>query len=150
MTFLHVIDVHSGNRPVLVAALLVLFAIFIAGLSVAQAPVAAQPASPSGLRLVGTVESATFSGAVLDDGKGIQTFYGLLDALPDGSRIIKVRSDSILLKQSDGSLYDLFIIGGTRQAVTARSPDDETSRTDVNPSTEQGKGYQRPPRRGRR
>ena len=39
---------------------------------------------------------------VADNGTGIQAFYRLHEQLPDGSTIVKVRSDSILIKKADG------------------------------------------------
>jgi hypothetical protein len=149
MTFPHVIDGHNGNRPVLFAALFVLFAFLFAGHSLAQAPAAAQPASPSGLRLVGTVEGAPFSGAVLDDGTGTQTFYGLHDALPDGSRIIKVHGDSILLKQPDGTVYELFIAQNIRTAVPLPDRSSAGPIVQDNPAEKAGNGQERATRRGR-
>ena len=61
-------------------------------------------------RLIGTIEGKGFTGAVLDDSTGVQTLYRLHERLPDGSQIVKVRSDSISLKRSDGTPYELFIV----------------------------------------
>jgi hypothetical protein len=88
----------------------------------------AQPPSPgpavasSDLRLVGTVQSNTFSGAVLSDASGTQLFYRLHERLPDESQIVKVQSDSILLKRTDGMLYELFVTQETKAAVPASAP----------------------------
>lgn len=68
----------------------------------------AQDAAP--YRLVGTIEGQDFAGAVFDDSSG-QKFYRLGEPMPDGSRIIKVESGSIVLKRSDGSRYELFVRG---------------------------------------
>lgn len=76
-------------------------------------------ASSSGPRLVGTVEGAPFSGAVFDDGTGVQTFYRLHEQLPDGSHIVKVQNDSIMVKKTDGSLYEIFTTGTANSAATA-------------------------------
>jgi hypothetical protein len=77
----------------------------------------------SAYRLIGTVEGKAFAGAVLDDAAGVQTFYRLGDALPDGSQIVKVQSDSISFKRSDGTVYELYIFHDMKTAVPARSPE---------------------------
>jgi len=75
-------------------------------------------ATASSPRLVGTVQGGPFSGAVFDDGTA-QTFYRLHEQLPDGSYIVKVRSDSILIKKDDGVLYEMFTTGTANSAATA-------------------------------
>ena len=69
----------------------------------------AQPAGPQSLRLIGTIQSGNFTGAVFSDEKGEQSFFRVFATLPDGSQIVKVRSDSIALKGSDGTSYDMYI-----------------------------------------
>ncbi len=69
---------------------------------------AAAPAS-GGYSLIGTIQSQDFSGAVIRSGSSDQT-YRLGEKLPDGSQIIKVQSDSILLKDADGMTYEMFIL----------------------------------------
>jgi len=69
----------------------------------------AQPAGPQVTRLIGTIQSKNFIGAVFSDSKGEQSFYRVFDTLPDGSKIVTVRSDSISLKGSDGTSYDMYI-----------------------------------------
>jgi len=69
----------------------------------------AQPIGPQAYRLIGTIQSEHFIGAVFSDPKGEQTFYRIFDALPDGSRIVAVRSDSISLKGTNGMSYDMYI-----------------------------------------
>ena len=61
-------------------------------------------------------------GAVLVDAKGEQTFYRLHERLLDGSQVIKVRSDSILLQRSDSTVYEIFIAHDTKAAVPQASP----------------------------
>jgi len=85
----------------------------------AQSLSAGQATSPSVSRLVGTVEGGPFSGAVFDDGTGIQAFYPLHGQLPDGSLLLKVRSNSIVVKKNDGALYEIFTTAGANSAVTA-------------------------------
>jgi hypothetical protein len=65
------------------------------------------------------VEGGLFSGAVFDDGTGIQAFYPLHGQLPDGSLLLRVRSNSIVVKINDGSLYEIFTTAGANSAVTA-------------------------------
>jgi len=69
----------------------------------------AQPVGPQVSRLIGTIQSKNFIGAVFSDSKGEQSFYRLFDSLPDGSKIVTVRSDSISLKGTDGTSYDMYI-----------------------------------------
>jgi hypothetical protein len=77
-------------------------------------------------RLIGVIRSTNFTGIVLSDSKGIQSFYRVSDKLPDGSQIVEVRSDSISLKGSDGTSYDMYIssymsdIHGTKTSVSVR------------------------------
>jgi hypothetical protein len=89
-----------------------------------QSSVKAAAAQPSGPRLVGTLEGAPFSGAVFDDGSGVQTFYRLHELLPDGSKIVKVGNSSIEVKKPDGAVYELFTTGNANAvpAPSALSP----------------------------
>lgn len=81
---------------------------------------ASSSAQPAGSpRLVGTVEGAPFSGAVFDEGSSGQTFYRLHEQLPDGSRIVKILRDSIVVKKTDGALYEIFTTGEANSAATA-------------------------------
>jgi hypothetical protein len=76
----------------------------------------------SAYRLIGTVEGEVFTGAVLDDAAGTQIFYRVGDTLPDGSQIVKVQSDNISLKRSDGIIYELYITHDTKTAAPPMSP----------------------------
>jgi hypothetical protein len=69
----------------------------------------AQATGPQASRLIGTIQSKNFIGAVFSDSKGEQSFYRVFDTLPDGSKIVAVRSDSISLKGTDGMAYDMYI-----------------------------------------
>lgn len=91
-------------RPVLFIALnfFLLALLFISN-------VETQAAGSQGYRLIGTIQSPAFIGAVIIDPKGEQSFFRIRDKLPDGSEIVEVRSDSILLKGADGSRYEMFI-----------------------------------------
>jgi hypothetical protein len=69
----------------------------------------AEAAAQSGYSLIGTIRSGDFSGAVIIVEKGEQSFFRLHEKLPDGSQIVKVRDDSISIKEADGTLYDMYI-----------------------------------------
>jgi hypothetical protein len=84
-------------------ALVLTLALFFAGM------VDAQTAGPQASRLIGTIQSENFTGAVFSDSKGEQTVYRVFDTLPEGSRIVAVRSDSISLKGTNGISYDMYI-----------------------------------------
>ncbi len=93
--------------------LLVLMVIGIPG-----RPSSAQPAGGSQpLRLIGVIEGGKFAGAVLVDSTGEQTFYRMREELPDGSRIVKMANDHIVIKRSDGTSYELFIIHDTKPSA---------------------------------
>lgn len=70
-------------------------------------PVAAESTS---FRLIGTVTGETFSGAVLEDTAGMQTFYRLNHKLPDGFQIVKIHRDRITLRKPSGGTTELQII----------------------------------------
>jgi hypothetical protein len=69
----------------------------------------AQVATQPGYSLIGTIRSGDFSGAVIIVAKGEQSFFRLFEKLPDGSQVVQVRDDSISLKGTDGTIYDMFI-----------------------------------------
>jgi hypothetical protein len=72
-------------------------------------------------RLIGMIRSIYFTGVVLSDPKGEQSFYRLFDKLSDGSQIVAVRSDSISLKGADGTSYDMYIAHDTKTAASVKS-----------------------------
>jgi len=80
----------------------------------------AQSAANSTFRLIGTIESKLLSGAILQDTTGEQSLYQLYDKLPDGSQVVKVQSDSILLRGSDGTTYEIYITRETKSVATAQ------------------------------
>lgn len=106
---------YSHVRPSLVLAL-VLFLLTLVPSEGAFAQTGATIAS-TGHRLVGTVEGGAFSGAVLVDTSGEQKFYRLNDILPDGSRLFKLRSGSILIKQPDGEVLEVYVVHELRTAI---------------------------------
>lgn len=80
-------------------------------------------AEPSVYTLIGTVEGASFAGAVLQDATNIQTFYRLNETLPDGSRIIKVKRDQVTLRRPDGGTIDIQVVDDTKIVnVASRTP----------------------------
>ena len=85
----------------------------------AQSQPGGQTASPSVFRLVGTVEGGPFSGAVIDDGTGVQAFYRIHAQLPDGSQLLKVQKNSIIVKRDGGMRYEIFITRGANSAIAA-------------------------------
>ncbi len=64
-------------------------------------------------RLIGTVEGDSFSGAVLEDSSG-QAFYRINQKLSDGSQIIKVQRDKIILRRADSSTTELQVVDDTK------------------------------------
>lgn len=72
-----------------------------------HAPSAEAASSP--YRLIGVIKAEGFTGAVLADSAGGQILYRLYEQLPDGSKLVKVANDSILLKSSEGVSYEVFI-----------------------------------------
>jgi hypothetical protein len=81
------------------------------------------PASSS-YRLVGTLESGGFAGAVFDDGAGVQTFYRIGQKLPDDSQLVQVRSDRVLVKRPDGTLNELFTADDAKAPPRPAAPPD--------------------------
>ncbi len=98
-------------------------------LAAMAAPVPVCHAQTSAYRLVGTVESGPFTGAVLDDSTDGQTFYRLNEKLADESRIVKVKSDHVVLKWPDGATTELYVSQGS--AVSAAGAAQPRSTPDV-------------------
>jgi hypothetical protein len=112
----------------------------------------AQAIGPQASRLIGTIQSRNFIGAVFSDSKGEQSFYRVFDTLPDGSKIVTVRSDSISLKGSDGTSYDMYIAHDmTRYPVenTAAPVRPDVSAEPVAPATVQKSDAEIPKARSR-
>lgn len=108
----------------------------------------AQAIGPQASRLIGTIQSRNFIGAVFSDSKGEQSFYRVFDTLPDGSKIVAVRSDSISLKGTDGMSYDMYIahdmkaVGAASQnaPINPSPPETAISNTEpVQPNPRKGK-----------
>jgi len=116
-------------------SLIAVLVLFMIGISFGNA----SAAEPAGFNLIGTIVSKAFTGAVIKDGTGMQTFFRLYEALPDGSKIVRVQADSISLKGTDGSFYDMFIshekIAGSAAPpqISANSPVNITPPSPANP-----------------
>jgi hypothetical protein len=89
----------------------------------------------SGYNLIGTIRSGGFSGAVINVAKGEQSFFRLFEKLPDGSRIVQVRDDSISIKGTDGTLYDMFISHEKTLGFAAPPPSNNYSSVNVSSPT---------------
>ena len=102
------------------AAFVVLF--FPTVIAIAQ-PVGTSAAGndPSAYRLIGTIEGADFSGAVISTGKE-QLFYRLHERLPDGSQVMKIRNDSITLKRADGVLIVVYTSRDLKSGMHTGAP----------------------------
>ena len=84
--------------------------LFGEGKGPSSGPAAAETTS---YKLIGTVEGAVFSGAVLEDSTG-QAFYRINQKLPDGSAIVQVLRDKVALKRSDGVIVNLEVEDATK------------------------------------
>jgi hypothetical protein len=98
---------------------LVITSLLASSVSAQSGPNAAPGSTSSAYRLIGTIEGSSFTGAVLDDTTGKQSFYRLRELLPDGSLLVKVRDDSITVKSSDGALYDVYVSRDNKSASIA-------------------------------
>lgn len=119
----HCADAVSAAPAAAAACFLVLQVLgLVTGLGLlVTLPASAQSALPATSaadhRLVGTIEGSGFAGAVLLDPSGDQQFFRINETLPDGSRLIKVRKESILVKRPDGMTYEVFVYRELRAAV---------------------------------
>ncbi|MDA8422185.1 MAG: PDZ domain-containing protein [Nitrospiraceae bacterium] len=84
--------------------------LFGEGKGPSSAPAAVQSVS---YKLIGTVEGEQFAGAVLEDSTG-QAFYRMNQKLPDGSAIVQVMRDKVLIKRADGSTVPVEIVDDTK------------------------------------
>lgn len=97
----------------------IFFFIFI--MSLLLAGQADAQSSGDGLRLVGTIDGRKLAGAVFQDTTGKQTFFPLHEKLPDGSRIVKIRDDSIVLKDENGNLFEMYFSRDTKTVATGQT-----------------------------
>ena len=107
--------------PVISKSLLhrVLLTFFLGGSLLFGVQADAQSAGQSGYSLIGTIQGQYFTGAVISVVKGEQAFYRLGDLLPDGSQLVKVRPNTILLKGADGTTYEMYILHDTKSVASA-------------------------------
>jgi hypothetical protein len=101
--------------------LVFLFALFFSSSLFGATGAVAQGPGQQDYRLVGTIESNGFAGAVLSDAKGEQSFYRLHDMLPNGFQLVQVRPDSVLVRGTDGKDYEMFILHETSTVGAATS-----------------------------
>lgn len=122
----------------------VLFLIVLSWIFLPVEPVYAE--APGPYRLIGTIEGGKgFAGAVLDDSSGVQTFYRLREQLPDGSQIVKVSSDVIAVKRSDGTSYELFLMQAIKPGTAQARP--AAASVAVNPTSGPASAGGEPPMR---
>ena len=108
--------ISAGNKTIRRIALLLLCMLLASELHLpARANAQPPPVAPatalssSELKLIGTIRSSSFTGAVFSDNAGIQYFFQLYDQLPDGFKLVKLSAKSIVLKNADGLQYELFV-----------------------------------------
>ncbi len=64
-------------------------------------------------KLIGTVEGEVFAGAVLEDKSG-QAFYKINQKLPDGSAMVQIIHDKVVIRRSDGATVNLEVADDTK------------------------------------
>jgi type II secretion system protein C len=64
-------------------------------------------------KLIGTVEGERFAGAVLEDKSG-QAFYRINEKLPDGSAMVKIMRDRVVIRRSDGVNVNIDVVDDTK------------------------------------
>ncbi len=99
----------------------VLLSYFILSLLWIPAEAVCQEAQ-SGYNLIGTIQSGDLTGAVIAVSKSEQTFFRKFEKLPDGSQIIQVLPESIVLKRADGTKYEMFTLHETKTVASVQSP----------------------------
>ncbi len=90
---------------------------------------------PSGYSLNGTIQSSDLAGAVITVSKGEQTFFRKFEKLPDGSQIVEVRRDSVVLKRPDGTTYEMYVLHETKTVASAQPTQTVQPGTRVDPYT---------------
>jgi hypothetical protein len=68
------------------------------------------PPDYSASRLVGAMKIGGSSVVVFENAKGEQTFYRTGETFADGSKIVTVNADSIIVRLSDGSKVEYFVM----------------------------------------
>src|SRR5512139_569604 len=73
--------------------------------------------------LIGTVEGEQFAGAVLEDAAKVQAFYRIDQKLPDGSQLVKVKRDRVVIRRPDGGTFEVQIVDDTKIVnLSSRGP----------------------------
>ncbi len=80
----------------------------------------AQDGAQSGYSLNGTIQSSDLTGAILTVAKGEQTFFRKFDKLPDGSQIVGVHPDNIVIKRPDGTTYEMYVLHETKTVASVQ------------------------------
>ncbi len=80
----------------------------------------AQEAAQSGYGLIGTIQSGDLTGAVIAVTKGEQSFFRKFEKLPDGSQIVGVHPDSIVLKGPDGTTFEMYVLHDTKTVASVQ------------------------------
>jgi len=87
-----------------------------------KGPSSSGPAAESTVyRLIGTVEGELFAGAVLEDASG-QAFYRIHEKLPDGSTIVRVLRDKVIMKKADGATMELQLVDDAKIVNLSSKP----------------------------
>ena len=118
---MNVMDSNSPwvNGKIVRTSILVLIFLSLSAFISVDASNAQQPITQTS-GLIGTIRSGGFIGAVLTAAKGEQVLYRLKEMLPDGPQLVEVRSESITLKSTDGTFYNMYIAHDTKTVASVR------------------------------
>lgn len=83
--------------------------IIAAALNPSRCSAEGAPPDYSTMRLVGAMKAGGSSVVVFENAKGEQTSYRTGETFADGSRIVAVSGNSIMVRQSDGSQVEYFV-----------------------------------------
>jgi len=115
----HLVDNGIINKKALPILIIIIFIVALV-LSFQCTVYAQVTGTPAAYRLLGTIEGRAFTGAVLSDSTGVQSFYRLNEKLPDGSQLVEVRSDSISLRGTDRITYEIYISHDTKTVASVQ------------------------------
>lgn len=85
-----------------------------------RGPSVSAAAETTAFRLIGTITGDAFSGAVLEDPQGVQTFYRLQQKLSDGFQVVKVLRDRVTLRNPSGGTVDLQVVDDAKIVNVSR------------------------------
>ena len=77
-------------------------------------------AETTSYKLIGTIEGDSFSGAVLEDATGMQSFCRLGQKLPDGFKLVKVKRDRVSLERPTGGTVELQTVDAAKIVNVAK------------------------------